>query len=130
MKRTPIIMGVLALVALALLFVACGSNPTATSAPAAMESTAAPTASPPSATPPAMAPPTKVPTQTAPEPTAAPAAAVPAPTPEEPREADPSDAYFAMDRVLEISIEITEEDWDTLRHQTRTFDDLIAEIEE
>ena len=35
-----------------------------------------------------------------------------------------------MDRVLEISIEIAEEDWDTLRHQTRTFDDLMAEIEE
>ena len=34
-----------------------------------------------------------------------------------------------MDRVLEISIEIAEEDWDTLRHQTRTFEDLMAEIE-
>ena len=34
-----------------------------------------------------------------------------------------------MDRVLEVSIEIAEEDWDTLRHQTRTFDDLMAEIE-
>ena len=129
MKRAPIIMGVLALGALALLFVACGPDPTATSAPAAMESTAAPTASPSSAIPPATASPTKVPTRTAPEPTAAPAAAVPAPTPEEPREADPSDAYFAMDRVLEVSIEITEEDWDTLRHQTRTFEDLVVEIE-
>ena len=35
-----------------------------------------------------------------------------------------------MDRVLEVSIEIAEEDWNTLRHQTRTFDDLMAEIEE
>ena len=34
-----------------------------------------------------------------------------------------------MDRVLEISIEIAPEDWDTLRHQTRTFEDLMAEIE-
>ena len=35
-----------------------------------------------------------------------------------------------IDRVLDISIEIAPEDWDTLRHQTRTFDDLMAEIEE
>ena len=34
-----------------------------------------------------------------------------------------------MERVLEVSIEIDAEDWDTLRHQTRTFDDLMAEIE-
>ena len=34
-----------------------------------------------------------------------------------------------MDRVLEVSIEIASEDWDTLRHQTRTFEDLMAEIE-
>ncbi len=32
--------------------------------------------------------------------------------------------------MLDISIEIAAEDWDTLRHQTRTFEDLIAEIEE
>ena len=32
--------------------------------------------------------------------------------------------------MLHISIEIAAEDWDTLRHQTRTFEDLIAEIEE
>ena len=41
-----------------------------------------------------------------------------------------SDAYFALDRVLDISIEIAVEDWDTLRHQTRTFEDLFAEIAE
>ena len=35
-----------------------------------------------------------------------------------------------MDRVLEVEIEIAPEDWDTLRHQTRTFEDVIAEIEE
>ena len=45
-------------------------------------------------------------------------------------EVDPSDAYFALERVLEVSIEIAADDWDTLRHQTRTFEDLTAEIEE
>ncbi len=66
-------------------------------------------------------------------PTVAPATApapTPVATPDSDGEADPSDAYFALDRVLDISIEIAPEDWDTLRHQTRTFDDLIAEIEE
>ena len=43
--------------------------------------------------------------------------------------ADPSDAFFALGRVLDISVEIDSEDWDTLRHQTRTFEDLMAEIE-
>ena len=43
--------------------------------------------------------------------------------------ADLSAAFFALDRVLDISIEIDSDDWDTLRHQTRTFADLIAEIE-
>ena len=42
---------------------------------------------------------------------------------------DASDAFFAMERVLDVSIEIAPEDWDTLRHQTRTFEDLMAEIE-
>ena len=35
-----------------------------------------------------------------------------------------------MDRVLEVRIEITEKDWDKLRHQTRTFEDVMAEIAE
>ena len=35
-----------------------------------------------------------------------------------------------MERVLEVEIEIAPEDWDTLRHQTRTFEDMMAEIEE
>ena len=56
--------------------------------------------------------------------------ATPAPTPQDGAEAHPSDAYFALERVLDISIEIAGEDWDTLRHQTRTFADVIAEIEE
>ena len=66
---------------------------------------------------------------TPPEPAPEPAA-TPAPTPEDDAESHPSDAYFALDRVLDISIEIAAGDWDTLRHQTRTFEDLIAEIEE
>ena len=66
-------------------------------------------------------------TTTPPEPAPA---ATPAPTPHDDTDADPSDAYFALDRVLDISIEIAAEDWETLRHQTRTFEDLIAEIEE
>ena len=128
MKRTLFVVGVLAVAALALLLVACGSDPTPTSAPAA----AAPTASP-AATPPLQP---KATTSTAtPPPTAARAVApTPAPTsspaPEEPEEVDASDAYFALDRVLEVSIEIAEDDWDTLRHRTRTFEDLMAEIEE
>ena len=31
--------------------------------------------------------------------------------------------------MLDISIEIAGEDWDTLRHQTRTLEDVFAEIE-
>ena len=131
MNRTPMLVGVLAFVVLALLIVACGSDPTPTTAPAA---TTAPTVPPPATvspqptSPPATATPapTQAPTRAAPLPTVAP---TPAPTPEEPEETDPSDAYFAMERVLEVSIEIDPEDWDTLRHQTRTFEDLMAEIE-
>ena len=44
-------------------------------------------------------------------------------------ESHPSDAFFVLDRVLDISIEIDPEDWNTLRHQTRTFEDLLEEIE-
>ena len=131
MNRTPMLVGVLAFVVLALLIVACGSDPTPTTAPAA---TTAPTVPPPATVPPqptsppatATPAPTQAPTRAAPLPTVAP---TPAPTPEEPEEIDPSDAYFAMERVLEVSIEIDPEDWDTLRHQTRTFEDLMAEIE-
>ena len=131
MNRTPMLVGVLAFVVLALLIVACRSDPTPTTAPAA---TTAPTVPPPATvspqptSPPATATPapTQAPTRAAPLPTVAP---TPAPTPEEPEEIDPSEAYFAMERVLEVSIEIAEEDWDTLRHQTRTFEDLMAEIE-
>ena len=140
MNRTLMVARVLAVVALTLLIVACGSDPTPTPVPAATtpvapanetSATEAPTAEP-------TALPTPIPASPAPtvdptsEPTAAPTAVAPAPepTPGAPEEADPTDAYFAMGRVLEVSIEIAEEDWDTLRHQTRTFEDLMAEIEE
>ena len=52
------------------------------------------------------------------------------PPPPEPIPPDAGDAYFALERVLDIAIQIDTEDWDTLRHQTRTFEDLFAEIEE
>ena len=51
------------------------------------------------------------------------------PTRQDGAEAHPSDAYFALDHVLDISIEIAAEDWDTLRRQTRTLEDVFAEIE-
>ncbi len=54
----------------------------------------------------------------------------PVPAPAGGAEIHPSDAYFALDRVMDISIEIAVEDWDTLRHQTRTLEDVFAEIEE
>ena len=43
---------------------------------------------------------------------------------------DPFDAYFDLDLVLDIEIEIAFGDWETLRHQTRTFEDVMAEIAE
>ena len=60
----------------------------------------------------------------APSTTAAPAALT------DGEEAPQRDAYFALDRVLDVSIEIAHTDWDTLRHQTRTLADVFAEIEE
>ena len=142
MKRTLMVAGVLAVVALALLIVACGSDPTppppiAPTPPtppteaSVPEATVPPTAPSPPATPrpstpePTVAPtpaPTALPTPVAPTPT-------PTPPPPAPEEVDASEAYFDMNRVLEVSIEIADEDWDTLRHQTRTFEDLMAEIE-
>ena len=127
MDRTLMVAGVLAVVVLALLIVGCGSNPTLTSAPAPTEQPATPPITEPTAAATPL-PPTPEPTVAAtPAPAAAPTRAETPQAPEQPE--DPSDAYFAMDRVLEISIEIDEADWDTLRNQTRTFDDLMAEIE-
>ena len=38
----------------------------------------------------------------------------------------PSDPYFALDRVLDVSIEMASEDWDRLRAQTRTLADILV----
>ena len=38
--------------------------------------------------------------------------------------------YYALNRVLDISIRIAPEDWDALRNQSRTLEDVFAEIEE
>ena len=113
------IVGVLFVIALAASAVGCG--PDAAPTPPAI-TTGAPM-------------PTTVPAATVAateSPAPSPTAPAPAPTPatEETGRADPSDAYFTLDRVLNIVIEIAPEDWDTLRHQTRTFGDLMAEIEE
>ena len=131
--------GVLAVFLLALLIVACGSDPRPTTAPDATAPTPVPTDAPavePAATPTAepVTTPTQPVTPTAPTPPPPPMPSTPeptvAPTPNPTAEpSDPSDGYFAMERVLEVSIEIAEDDWDTLRHQTRTFEDLMAEIE-
>ncbi len=68
---------------------------------------------------------TKPPQEPASEPTATPAASR-----EIEADPDPSEAYFNLERVLDISIQIDTGDWDVLRNQTRTFQDLIAEIGE
>ena len=94
------------------------STTTAATTPDAASSEPVPTA-----TAPANAEPTDPPPEPAP-------ATAPIPAPEDDAAAHPSDAYFALDRVLDISIEIAVEHWDTLRHQTRTFEDLFAEIAE
>ena len=115
--------GIAMLLALAALFAACGQDATATPAPTA---TAVPTAMPmPTATAIPAPTATAIPAPTA---TAAPMPTptlIPAPTPAP----DPSEAWFDLDHVLAIAIEIDADDWDTLRQQTRTFDDLMAEIE-
>ena len=38
----------------------------------------------------------------------------------------PSDPYFALDRVLDVSIVMASEDWDRLRAQTRTLADILV----
>ena len=120
------------LVATAIIAAGCGGgtddadgSPTATPAAVAAASTTTAAAPPTEAT----SVPADVETSSTPEPAPEPTA-TPAPTPDDDAEAHPSDAYFALERVLAISIEIAGEDWDTLRHQTRTFADVIAEIEE
>ena len=102
-----------------------GGSPTATPAAEAATSTTAATAPTTGATSdPAGAETGSTPPEPAPGSTA-----TAAPTHQDGADAHPSDAYFALERVLDISIEIAAEDWDTLRHQTRTLEDVIAEIE-
>ena len=43
-----------------------------------------------------------------------------------PDASDPGDPWFALDRVLDVSIEMEPGDWDRLRGQTRTLFDLLA----
>ena len=102
-------MAVLAISALVTMAAGCGQDATARPAPTSA---------------PAIAPTLITPTHTPLPPSAALApTALPTSAPD-------SDSYFSLDRVLDIEIEIAAEDWDTLRHQTRTFGDLMAEIEE
>ena len=129
----------LATLVVVLILAACGGpgdaptpDASATPRPAAT-ATPAPTTVPtptdtPRATPTPTASPSPMPTPSpSPGPTVTPASAT---EPGDGGQNDPTDAYFALDRVLVISIEIDPEDWDTLRHQTRTFEDLMAEIEQ
>ena len=55
------------------------------------------------------------------------ATATPTPAPAG-REPHPTDPYFDLDHVLDIAIEIPQADWDVLRRQTRTLEDVFAEI--
>ena len=115
------ITGALVILALSVAAVGCSQDAANTPSPPPTET---PTSTP-APIEPAPTQPAPAPTQPAPDPTptqAAPEASTPVP--------DGSDAYFALDRVLDVSIEIAPEDWDILRGQTRTFEDLMAEIEE
>ncbi len=108
------------LVALAVLAAGCSSDDAAPRSPGTSPTPAA------QATPAGTAP--QPSTTATPHPTTTPAGTR-TPAAEDSRPADPSDPYFDRQRVLNIAIEIAREDWETLRHQTRTFEDLIAEIE-
>jgi len=45
---------------------------------------------------------------------------------EKPAQSDLSDAYYALDRVLNVDIEISPTGWDSLRAQTRTLADILG----
>ena len=108
------------LVALAVLAAGCSSDDAAPRSPGTSPTPAA------QATPAGTAP--QAATTATPHPTTTPAGTR-TPAAEDSGPADPSDSYFDRQRVLDVAIEIAREDWETLRHQTRTFEDLIAEIE-
>ena len=123
--------------------------PTATIPATPAAATVAPTPAP-AATPSAAAVATAIPTPTpAPAPAPAPAptgitsnaaavTAAPTPTPtpmpagmngvatEPVGRPHPSDAYFALDHVLDVAIDLASEDWDSLRTQTRAFADVFG----
>ena len=126
MNLVRIIASLLLILAMGVLIIGCDDDATPTPSPT---STASPTATPaPAAT--ATPVPTATPeTPPTPAPTATPTAAPVIPPTPTTKATDPTDAYFALDRVLDIRIEIDPEDWDVLRHQTRTREDLNAEIE-
>ena len=42
-----------------------------------------------------------------------------------PQGADPSDALFAKDCVLDVQVQLAPADWETLRHQSRAFVDIV-----
>ena len=127
MRVLPVVTAALIIAALMILAAACGQDATPLPAPT---STAVPTiasTSTPATDPTPLPSPIPIPTP-APAPTATATVAPPTPTPV--AAGDPFDAYFDLDRVLDIEIEIALEDWETLRHQTRTFEGVMAEIEE
>ncbi len=148
LRRIRVVAGVLLLASLASLAAGCGSGESA--APAVAPQPAPAEASEPSPDDPAPSPQPAEPPAPAETPVPQPAveplppssevepgASLSPPEPEaesppteEPAPADPRDAYFALDRVLDIAIQIEPSDWDELRYQTRTFEDLLAEIEE
>ncbi len=122
-RRGLCALAVLGMVTVLALTAGCGSDD-----PTPLPPTAEPTTAPPTST--ATAQPTAVPSATpTTEPVAPTATKAPPPTTEPAAPADPTDAFFDLGRVLNVNIEIAREDWDTLRHQTRTFEDLVEEIE-
>ena len=45
---------------------------------------------------------------------------------EKPAQSDLSDAYYALDRILNVDIKISPTGWDSLRAQTRTLADILG----
>jgi hypothetical protein len=41
-------------------------------------------------------------------------------------QSDASEAYFALDHVVDVDIEMASEDWDRLRGETRTLFDILG----
>ena len=147
--RPPVRVGVLGILALASVLLVSGCESQRDEPPGLVSTPAAATVAPtpaPAATPSAAAVATAIPTPTpapAPAPTgitsnAAAVTAAPTPTPtpmpsgmngvatEPVGRPHPSDAYFALDHVLDVAIDLASEDWDSLRTQTRAFADVFG----